>query len=313
MTRVSDNSIIATVNNSFNKTKGKLEDLQRQGMFLKKVSRPSDDPVGNIEVLRINSSTSVNKQYMKNADHAILNLNHIESALEHITDILQKVKEAVIAQSSGIYGPHIRKNIASEIIQIKKDILSIANKRIGQRYIFGGYKSLSRPFDEEGIYSGDNGKVQIEVNKDFLVPINLNGYEVFSSSYSLPKNKLAGTGSSQKNIFANRINIFGKLDSLIVALENDDVLTIQGLIEKFDEDITRIISLRTQIGSIMQAVEKAKDSAALENLSNAERKSLLVDADVAELFTDIEKHKNILQASYKASQTMLNKNLLDFL
>ena len=301
MTRVSENSTITAINNSFNKAKSKLEDLQKQGTVLKKITSPSDDPVASIEALRISSSTLTNNQYIKNADYAIMSLNHIESSLEQISDTLQRVREIALAQSSDLYGHHIRKNIASEIIQIKKNLFAIANKRIGQKYLFGGYKTLSPPFNEEGMYVGDDGKIQIEVGKDFFVPINLSGREIFSS-HTLPK-----------NIFTNRTDVFGKLDSFIAALENNDALTIRGLIENFDEDISRMITLRTQVGSIIHSIGNSKASLDLENLSNAERKSFLVDADLAELFTDLAKQQSILKASYKASQTMLNKNLLDFL
>ena len=307
MTRVSENSSLSTVNYALNKTKAKLEDLQQRGTLLKKVSKISDDPSSNVEALKIMASTLDNNQYIRNANYATISLNHVERSLESITEALGRAKEIAIAQASDLYGSDVRKNIASEIAQIRNELLATANKRIGQRYIFGGHQSLSRPFDDDGHYQGDRGRVNIEVAKDFFVPINLNGYEVFASLH--PEN----LSDSEENDFVKENSIFGKMDAFVVALENNDTGTIQDLIERFDQDITRIITLRTRVGSIVSSIEKTKNAIDIEKISQAERKSLLLDADVAELFSDIVKHQNVLKASYKASQTMLNQNLLDFL
>ena len=56
--------------------------------------------------------------------------------------------------------------------QLRLQAISIANKRMGNRYIFSGYKTLTKPFDKEGNYSGDDGKIKLEVSKDFFVPIS---------------------------------------------------------------------------------------------------------------------------------------------
>src|SRR5690606_10847870 len=97
------------------------------------------------------------------------------------------------------------------------------------------------------------------------------------------------------------------------ALENNDAEGVQGLLEKFDADISRVVTLRTRVGSIVNSIDRSKTILESENISNSERKSKLVDADIAELFSDITRHQNVLQTSYKASQAMLNQCLLDFL
>ena len=308
MTRVSENSSNATVQYSLNRTKSKLDDLQKQGVTLKKVSKPSDAPLANIEALQVASATSNNNQFLKNADYALVHLNVTDKSLERISNIIQKTKEVAIAHSSDFYGPHIRKNIANEILQVRNELLSIANRRLGQKYIFAGYKTFSKPFDGEGKYLGDEGQVNIEISKGFFVPININGREVFGTLQG-PSPELGRSLAS----FESGTSLFGKLDSFIGALENDDTEAIQGLLEKFDDDISRIITLRTRIGSIVHSIEQTKNSLESDNISHADRKSKLIDADMAELFSDITKYQSVLRASYQASQSLLNQNLLDFL
>lgn len=306
MTRVTENSTAASVQYALNKSKAKLEDLQRKGTGLRKVGRPSDNPMSNIEALQIDSSTSNNKQFLKNAEYALVNLNVIDKSLEQVTNILQRAKETAIAQSSDLYGPHIRKNISNEVIQMRNELLAVANKRIGPRYIFSGHKGLTRPFDVEGKYYGDNGRVNVEISKGFFVPINLTGAEIFA-----PMNRVSG--GVQRSLASDRSGLFGKFDTFIGALENNDAETIRSLLEKFDHDLERTITLRTRIGSLIQSIEQSKETLESDNIAHAERRGRIIDADIAELFSDITKQQDILKASYQASRTMLNQNLLDFM
>ncbi len=66
MSRVSEGSSIHAIQYSIAKTKEKLEDLQLRGSNLKQVQRPSDDPVGNMEILSIRSKSIDNDQYKRN-------------------------------------------------------------------------------------------------------------------------------------------------------------------------------------------------------------------------------------------------------
>ena len=78
MSRVSEYSNKASVNFAISKAKGKLEDLQMKGTNLKRVRRPSDNPLGNIKALELTSSNGLNNQYLKNIDFAQMNHSVLE-------------------------------------------------------------------------------------------------------------------------------------------------------------------------------------------------------------------------------------------
>jgi flagellar hook-associated protein 3 FlgL len=348
MTRVSEGSSAAAIKYSINKTKRKLEKLQLQGATLKSMSSPSDDPVSNVESMQLQSIRKDNGQYMRNADFALMQLNVTEKSLENLTEILSKAKEIAIAQSSDIYNPEVRKNVANEVIQLRNMALSIANKRIGQRYIFGGFKTLETPFDRNGNYRGDEGHITLEVSKDFFVQTNLNGAEVFfadskfDSNEDHPLNEFPEMNSSPRNEenlkntketmpngvdkarelasvenakqgYERRENIFSLLETLSNALENGDADVVQNLLERFDDATSRLITMRTRVGSIVGSVENSKNTLESDNIDNAARRSKIVDADIAELFTDLSKQQEVLKTTYKSTQGLLNQKLLDFL
>lgn len=361
MTRVSENSQSLALQHALNRAKRKMEDLQIQGSTLKNITRPSDNPIATTEVLHLKSSGADNQQYQKNVQRALLNLNTTEQALEQLTEIMVKAKELAISQASDFYDRDIRTSVSNEVKQLRNQSLSIANKRIGQRYIFGGFKTLERPFANDGTYKGDTGHTTVEVSKDFFVPINLHGEEVF---YSLDQsnneqphplkrfpdmqpspnrdrepdqreldpvdmppggrelasieddgkiNFTSNNPTTSSNQFQQRDNIFSILESFSAALENNAPSIIQDLLPKIENSISRLVNLRTRVGSINNSVQRAQIALEQDNLNYEERKSHLGDADIAELFSDIAKQQGILKATYQSSQSNINQRLLDFL
>ena len=337
MTRVSENSSTAALKFALNKTKAKMEDLQMKGSTLKTISKPSDDPVSNVEAMSLTSSTNDHIQFLKNADFALLNLSVTEKSLEELTDIISKAKEIAIAQSSDFLNADVRKNIANEVQQLYNQSLGIANKKVGLKNIFAGTNTLTVPFDGNGKYIGDSGHINLEVARNYFVPINLTGEEVFfntenNSNAENPLQKFeqfnkglnkdfnrdpANEGDKSNDVeidsYKTRDNIFSQLQALNSALENNDPRMIQGLLEKFDSSISRLISLRTRIGSIYTSVETSKNTLEGENIDHSARKSALLDADVAELFSNINKQQALLKTTYQSTQGVMSQTLMDFL
>ena len=319
MTRVSDNNNTAALNYSLNKAKEKLENLQLKGATLKKINRPSDNPVANVESLTIQSSTKDNQQYMRNINNALVYLNLYEEALGQITDILAKAKEIAIAQSSDLYGPQARANVAQEVGQLRQQLLALSNKRLGNRYIFAGHATLKPPFDHQGNYHGDGGHINVEISKDFFIPINLTGDEVFYNS-ALPSEvpfdpwqELKMGGITQTVQLNSPQNIFSIMESLQTSLENNQSKQIQDLLEPLDTAAAKIISLRTKVSALASSVDYAQNAIEGENLHHAERNSKLVDADIAEIFSDLTKQQQVLRTSYQTAKSSLNQSLLDFI
>jgi flagellar hook-associated protein 3 FlgL len=346
MSRVTENSSLHAINFSVGKTKSRLERLQIEGSNLKRIQRPSDDPVGSIKLLSIRSQEIDSKQYIRNANYAKTVLDYTEQAVSDLTDIVAKAKEIAIGQSSDLFNGDVRKSVAKEVHQLRTQAISISNKRLGNKYIFSGYKSTTKPFSLDGKYHGDEGKVNIEVAQDFFIPSNFNGQEVFFHSADksiktldntdkllqrplnqpqngeqpaikdevLPSRALASESGPQPVMGQESITtMFDDLESLENALKTDNPEVIQNLLESFDKSMDRLITLRTEIGSLSNSIDNAQNSIDNDTLLNQAYKSKIEDADIAELFSDISKQQNVLKATYKSSSKLLNQSLLDFI
>lgn len=345
MSRVSENSNSHALNYSIGKAKAKLEDLQLKGSNLKNIQKPSDDPLGSTEVLTFRSRKADSEQYYRNSLVAKTQLEYTENALNDLNDVLLRAKEITIAQSSEVFGEDARKSIAEEAKQLYLQALAIANKKLGNRYIFSGNKTLTKPFDENGTYQGDKGKIFLEVAKDYFIPINVSGHEIAQTSdkgnnqgiklgeyepdintdpnaRSVASAK-ASTNTTIENNNSEKLQdsdaqhpvgeIFADLKTLYNALSTNNPKIIQGLLEKFDQHMDQAVKLRTKIGSLTSALDNVANHNERDLILQQAQLSKIEDADVTDLFTDIQKNQATLEATYKTGATMLNKNLLNFI
>ena len=328
--RVTENSVRNTVQDTLQSSRQRMDKLQRQNATLKLINKPSDDAIGNLKLMKIRDDILNNDQFGKNSALARNYLNYTDQALNETLELVNRAKElSVQMASSAANGADSRAMVAEEIRSMKSQLTAIANKRLGERYLFSGYKTTTQPFDNDGRYSGDSGEMGVEVGKDIFVTMNLTGNEVFlgrrTNAASLAEMQVdmpdttpgavpgAVTGKTVEQGFLGDGDIFRTLDALDSALSTNNVQQIQGLLEPLDEIAERIISLRAQVSSRVGGVNASEAGMATRAVYDAELQSKTEDADLIQVVSDIAKEETVLRASLQASQKLIQPNLLDFL
>ena len=106
-------------------------------------------------------------------------MENSELALTQVGDALVRAKELAVQAASDTNAGLPRQTIATEIQQLYNTVVEAANRRYGERYIFGGFNTLAAPFDRQGNYSGDSGQIQIQNQQGQFLAMNLSGDQVF--------------------------------------------------------------------------------------------------------------------------------------
>lgn len=177
--RVTDKMTQTQVMNNIQKNRSELSNLQNQAATMKRVTKPSDDPVASAKIL-INRTENRNlEQFEKNIFFAKSFLETSEAALAQVSEALVRAKELAIQGASDTNGGAPREMISSEVAQIYTSLVEIANRRSGERYIFGGQKTLTQPFNGDGEYAGDDGEIKIQNQKGQFVAMNMTGERIF--------------------------------------------------------------------------------------------------------------------------------------
>ncbi len=331
--RVTDQTNYGVIRDSINRSRSRLENLQSENATLKKLNRPSDDPVGAAKVLEVRTDKVNNEQFQVNAKLAQALLDNTDHALEDLSDIVTRAKEIAIGQSSNASStPESRYGVAEEVSQLFQRAVTTANRRIGDRYILGGYKNTASPVDAEGNYHGDDGQIMVEIGREVYVGANIPGHEVFNTKpessadfkrMHAPKdpqlNKdgapVRGPANLEDPMAAKEqnTNLFQELKGLRTALLSGDIDSIRGSLESFDALLGKVVAMRAKIGSRMQGIEGNMSALDRHNITNAQLTSGIEDADMTQVVSDLAKEETVFKSSLASSKHLIQPTLLDFL
>lgn len=177
--RITDKMIQTQTMKNIQKNRSDLAQLQNQAATGKKLTTPSEDPVGATKVLVNRTDQKNQEQFEKNIFQAKNFLDTTESTLAQLGEALIRTKELALQAASDTIGESQRSMIGSEVSQIYNSVVEMSNRRVGERYLFGGYKTQAAPFNREGQYQGDDGEMRVQNQKGIFVAMNMTGDRVF--------------------------------------------------------------------------------------------------------------------------------------
>lgn len=177
--RVTDKMNQANVLNNISRNRTEMNTLQSQAATLKRVTKPSDDPLATTRVLQARTEDRNFQQFQKNIASAKSFLEFTDQSLSELGEIVVRAKELAIQAANDSGGATPREIISAEIEQLYDQSIGVGNRRLGDRYIFAGFKTTQAPFDPEGNYLGDDGDMKIQTHKDTYVGMNIPGSKVF--------------------------------------------------------------------------------------------------------------------------------------
>lgn len=337
--RVTQNTNYNTVRDSIHTTKARMENLQNQASSLKKLNKPSDNPVGAAKVLEIRTEKMNNQQFQMTARMAETFLNNSDHALAEMADIVVRAKEIALGQASGASANEgTRLGISEEVAQLYKQSISLANSRIGERYLFGGYRTNQPPVTGEGHYMGDDGQMMVEIADDVFVTMNLNGLELFnthpeaSSDLRRLDERRQETEEKYGEEINNRapatierlpeemegqepenVNVFQELQNLRISLLTGDMNGIRNTLERFDQTHAHLISMRAKLGSRLQGIQSTGNALERHAITSANLSQSLEDADMANVVSELAKEETVFRSALGSAQKLIQPTLMDFL
>jgi flagellar hook-associated protein 3 FlgL len=147
----------------------------------KKINRPSDDPTAMSRIIAYKTQITAFDEYKRAIDTANSNIEAMDKVLLDLSDVLNRSKELALGGANGITTSNDRTMIAKEVSSLLEHVIDIANTKVGDRYIFSGYKSNIAPIDKNtGEFVGDANIVKVDINPDMGIAVNIPASELFS-------------------------------------------------------------------------------------------------------------------------------------
>jgi flagellar hook-associated protein 3 FlgL len=335
--RVTENTNFGAIRESIRRSKERMEKLQNESATLKKLNTPSDDPVGAAKVLEVRTEKVNNDQFISNGKLAEAFLNNTDHALSQLVDIVNRAKEIAVNQSSAASSTdESRLGVAEEIAQLYNQAVAVANTRIGDRYLFGGYKTQKPPVDPNGRYVGDNGQMMVEIAKGVYIAMNVPGSEAFNThpDSSDKVNFKADQGPDESTAEAQRkpasgdpdnpnslsdhngpesVNVFDEIQNLRIGLLTGDLDQIRDTLDRFDQIHGQLVATRAKIGSRIQGLQSTDQAMERHNITNAQLTSSIEDADMSQVVSDLAKEETVFRSALASSQKLIQPTLMEFL
>jgi flagellar hook-associated protein 3 FlgL len=178
--RIADKMNFDQVNSSLSRNRSELVELQNQAATQKRVNKPSDDPLAATRVLGARTEVAGNAQFLKSVSQARTFLEYSEQSLGELGEVLTRAKELALAQANDASSSKQSREVtATEVDQLFEQSVQIGNRKLGDRFLFGGFRTTRAPFDYQGGYRGDSGEIQISIQKEAKVAMNIPGNKVF--------------------------------------------------------------------------------------------------------------------------------------
>jgi len=299
--RVTNKQLLNIVTRSVATSSQQLLKAQERVASMKRINRPSDDPIGISKVLDYRKRIASIEQYTRNIASAKIQVETTATGLEDVHALLNDAKDIAITQFSADDASG-RETAAREVIGIYDRIRDIANTRLGGSYIFAGHKTDAAPFTTDENYAttyhGDDGEINAIVGEGMSLKINAHGCETF-------------TGSG----VTDGIDIFGVLKDLKDALEAPvyNPADIEGQVSKLVKAMNQVENVMSQQSVAFKRLDQTEDywnnlKQKFENvLSKTE------DADAAQVVVELQAQETAYEMALAAASSVLDKNLLDFL
>jgi len=182
-------SIYNNVSFALNLHTAAMTKLQEQTATGSRINRISDDPSSAYQVLGLNSQTRYLQNYLDNIAQTSDTLGVVSNVLGNMTSSITKVQTELTQISSGTYSQDSRERLAEGINDVLEQMVSLANTRSMNQYVFSGGKTtepyaVTRSNDEitSVSYQGASQSQSIEVSQSVQATLLYAGEDLFSSS-----------------------------------------------------------------------------------------------------------------------------------
>ena len=297
--RVTDSSQTSVLSARIALSQQRLSVAQERISSGKRINRPSDDPFGAEAVLKFRTSQASVDQFQQNAATVRDGLQSADGAMESYQQLLDRASSLMTQGASDSTTPTAKASIAQELDGIRTQMLTIANTKSNDRFVFGGTRQNVAPFNSAGTPAVTGTSTQmVQIEQDAApVAAGVMADAVFSN----------GGGT-----------VFASLASAVTALRGtgDPVADKAAVLASMDGLVTfsnQSETARAQLGASFNTVDGATTRLASQSLSFQESANRFESADFAAEAVELTQASNALQATLQATAYAGKGSLMDLI
>ncbi|HIJ95311.1 MAG TPA: flagellar hook-associated protein FlgL [Desulfuromonadales bacterium] len=308
--RVTQNSIASNTIYNLQQGRIKLDALQESIATQQKVNRPSDDPTSSGVLMDIGDRLKALDQYATSITKANTWVSFTNTALTGMTDIMAQAKKLVSSISSGTSDPSIRQSAHDQLVDLKKQMVDMANTQIGDQYIFSGGKSNVPPFtNTDNAYAGaadpNSTQLTIEIARGTDQAVSITGDRLLLGSVTAPPPSYGET------------NILETFDNLITAVGDRNIASNATDLAQGATDLQAgFVQITNAVGDNITRMTRLDTISTLNDTNKNMLQSMLdkiQNVDLAQLGVELSSQTTAYQASLSTTAKISQLSLLNYL
>lgn len=283
----------------FQQSQVRLNQLQEKAATGKNILRPSDDPLGLIQLMDVTRSMNEDDQYLRNIATGVSELSTTDTAMTQMLSVLQRASELATQGSNVTTGAAGMKSIAKEVNALVDQLVQLGNSQQSGVYLFSGAKTGTQAYSRTGdvvTYAGTSQSQPfqrtIEIAKQSTITINVTGDTLLGDTTS---------------------GAFKVLIDLKNALDAGDTTTTRAQLDLLKTNIDNLVNQQANIGSTLNQLNLTQERTQSKQDVASQFYSQLQDVDMPQLITNLRFQEQINEASLGVMGRILPKSIFNFL
>lgn len=308
-TRISDVNVFLRAVRSSRLNRSRLNETQNQVSTGKRFASVSDDPGSVSRVIDLKGSRARIEQFGRSIESSRAQLENSEAALSTLSNAMIRLRELTV--SADIEDADFDK-IQPEVEQIFSELVAIANTRVGDRFLFGGFATDAPPVSQTGTftdpapivaYNGDSGQIFSQIDESQQILTNETARRVFF-------------GSTDGDDLADgpNVSLFDTVQELRNRLADPQANgRPTDMLDELDAGLDQVIQARGRLGARLARLETTGNQLDSLDISIETERSSLEDIDLVESIIELQSREQTLQASLGVTARIIQPTLLNFL
>src|SRR3954468_21500281 len=291
--RITQRAVALTSLQGLNRNLDAVGKYQQQLTSGRLINAPSDSPTGTNRAMQTRSDQAAVAQQARNIGDAKSWLEQTDSTLQEMLDTARRVRDLTVQGSNtGSTSAVSAQAIATEVSSLREGLLSLANRQIGGRPLFGGVTPGTQAYDATGTYVGLPGPpVTRRVSDTEVVRVDTGGPTAFGP---------AGA------------DIFAIADSIATDVVGNPAALATHLAD-LDTAMKSMQSALADVGARAARVEREEQVNSDRSLPLSSQLSETENIDLPNTIMRLQMQQTGYEAALNATAKALQPTLLDYL
>lgn len=277
------------------------------------INKPSDNPVGVVQVLSLQASLARSQQYQANAAGGLTQLQTATSTLNTALGQLQSIRTLVLSVGNSVTDAQGLSSVAANVRGLEQSLVSLANTTVAGVPIFGGATGNAAAYSVRAgsstggpasVYLGSGPAPTVAVAPGVTVPVGV----VAPFGYGTPP----APGAPGSPV---PVDVFGVLNQIVADISTGNVTAATGAgLGQLDAAIVQVTNAAGQAGAAYQQLNTLQAQAAATTQQVQVAYSNLQSADIAQVSSELAQQQTTYQSAlYAAGKVAQLPSLVSYL